>query len=147
MSLWGCEELYVTGLHAEVTDIECRNIFGTHGAVKEAVIVQKKGPSAPGAPQSCIVRMMNHLDAVKAKKALNKTDWNGKQISVKWSHNQRVLWVTNLHEAVTNEVRGGGEVAWGRRHARIGDAAFPWAWQGRKDGCQRFVVVGALAHC
>ncbi|GIL89613.1 hypothetical protein Vretifemale_17339 [Volvox reticuliferus] len=48
--------------------------------------------------------MAAHPDAVKAKKALHKYDWMGKQISVKWSHNQRVLWVTNLHESVTNEV-------------------------------------------
>ncbi|EFJ51166.1 hypothetical protein VOLCADRAFT_116517 [Volvox carteri f. nagariensis] len=100
MSLWGCEELYVTGLPADVTEPELRGLFGTHGTVKEAVIVNKKGPSGPNAPQS----MAAHADAVKAKKALHKYDWMGKQISVKWSHNQRVLWVTNLHESVTNEV-------------------------------------------
>ncbi|PNH11999.1 Protein no-on-transient A, partial [Tetrabaena socialis] len=104
MSLWGCEELYVTGLPGDVTEPELRGLFGAHGTVKEAVIVNKKGPSAPGAPQSCIVRMSCHPDAVRAKKMLHKYDWMGKQISVKWSHNQRVIWVTNLHESVTNEV-------------------------------------------
>ncbi len=56
MSLWGCEELYVTGLPADVTEPELLGLFGAHGTVKEAVIVNKKGPSGPNAPQSCIIR-------------------------------------------------------------------------------------------
>lgn len=58
MSLWGCEELYVTGLPADATEQELRGLFGAHGTVKEAVIVNKKVPSAPNAPQSCIVRQV-----------------------------------------------------------------------------------------
>ncbi len=61
MSLWGCEELYVTGLPSDVTEPELRGLFGAHGTVKEAVVVNKKAPSAPNAPQSCIVRQVRGL--------------------------------------------------------------------------------------
>lgn len=85
----------------EASEEEIVEYFKTHGVVREYVQVSKRKELTKVA----LIRMERHEDAMCAKNALNRSDFKGRKLHVRWSNTGRVLWVSQLHESVTNEVR------------------------------------------
>jgi len=103
MSLYQQEELFVTGIAGDATETEIVELFTSAGTtVKEFVSVSKR--KDPNVTQAALVRMAGHECALKAKHALDKSEFKGKRLIIRWSHTARVLWISHLHESVTNEV-------------------------------------------
>lgn len=104
MSLYQQEELYVTGIAGDAAEDEIVELFTNAGGdVKDFVTVSKRKDN--NAPQAALVRMGGHESALRIKHALDKLEFKGKRLNIRWSHTSRVLWVSHLHESVTNEVR------------------------------------------
>jgi hypothetical protein len=78
------------------------SLIETKGKVREYVVVSKRRDI--NITQAAIVRMEGH-EAARQAKTLNRTEFKGKCLNIRWSHTQRVLWISYLHESVTNEVR------------------------------------------
>lgn len=67
-------KLYVGNLSYSVTDVQLRDLFSNHGEVKEVTLLAGKGFG--------FVSMSNADEALKAKEALNGTQWEGRTIKV-----------------------------------------------------------------
>ena len=104
MALFQAEELYVTNIPGNATDAEMIDLITSTsgGKVREYVIVSKRREA--GVTQAALVRMEGHEAAVRAKRSLHRGEFKGKMLQVRWSNTARVLWVSHLHESVTNEV-------------------------------------------
>ena len=97
---------------ADASEAEIGELFASkvpNCKIREYVQVSKR--REPGVTQAALVRMdgadgwSGHEAAMRAKKELNAAMFKGKKLAVRWSHTARVLWVSHLHESVTNEVR------------------------------------------
>eukprot|EP00798_Chlamydomonas_sp_ICE-L_P014802 gene14802-20857_t len=105
-------ELYVAHIPGDTTEAQIKDYFQTHNGNRTVVesffvsktktdnFVRKDGKKSAIV---AIVRMGSTADAMDAKAKLNRTNFNGNLLNVRWSQSQRVLWVGRLHESVTNE--------------------------------------------
>lgn len=67
-------KLYVGNLSYSVSELQLKELFSKHGEVKEVTLIAGKGFG--------FVVMSNSEEAVKAKEALNGTQWEGRTIKV-----------------------------------------------------------------
>jgi hypothetical protein len=95
------DELYVTNIPGDASEAEMTSLIETKGKVREYVVVSKRRDI--NITQAAIVRMEGH-EAARQAKTLNRTEFKGKCLNIRWSHTQRVLWISYLHESVTNEM-------------------------------------------
>ena len=57
-------------------------LFEKHGKVKEYVVVSKRREA--NLSQAALMRMEDHTGALAAKKALNRVDFRGKPLNIRW---------------------------------------------------------------
>lgn len=67
-------KLYVGNINYSVTADQLKTLFSTYGEVKDVKIIEGKG--------FAFVEMTNQADAEKAKKALNSTVFEGRNLNV-----------------------------------------------------------------
>ena len=67
-------KLYVGNLAYSVTDLQLKELFSNHGAVREIKLIAGKGFG--------FVEMSNSEEAEKAKEALNGTQWEGRTMKI-----------------------------------------------------------------
>ncbi len=67
-------KLYVGNLSYSVTDEQLKELFSSHGEVKEVTVIGNKGFG--------FVEMSDNAEAEKAKEALDGTDFEGRTLKV-----------------------------------------------------------------
>jgi RNA recognition motif-containing protein len=83
MTLFLPEELYLTNIPGAAVEPEVVGLFQHHGAkVREYVVVSKKRET--NMTQAALVRMEDHASALVAKKALNRFEFMGKTLKIRW---------------------------------------------------------------
>eukprot|EP00798_Chlamydomonas_sp_ICE-L_P014805 gene14805-20860_t len=105
------DELFVHGLASDAPELEVKELFEKHSAggkiIDYFVVSKKKDSKSQGdkraGPLAALIRLDSHQAAASALKALNRFEFKGRSLAVKWSNSQRVLYVGNLHESITNE--------------------------------------------
>ena len=74
-------KLYVGNLSYSVTDEQLEKLFSPHGTVQKANVIGDKGFG--------FVEMSNVADAIKAKEALDGTNFEGRNIKIDEARPQR----------------------------------------------------------